>query len=612
MPENNAKRLESNKRETQQVVKDYVTDSDLPQLESVQENATVKLQAALKAITEIDDASVRDSYSSIIASIKEASDNVCGISWYIGKEHADGTQDLIRDGREAIENKDVSSISFLMQNVNIARAAELLLDQAIDWGASEDDVRALRKKIRADARLAIQNYKKADAESTKKFNSGIIQDLENLGVFANVTKNLNIAKEIVSFDDCHYHITSLSQVVDHSGKSRLVAESNIMNLGFTESQKLQFKQIEEAKDYGDIKGLDWYNQLSREARRLVKDNIKKVMSGNYVIPTQLKDVLIGARNSYTKVVSVDNEVVLEMMHSGSPSFHGKGDNLAVTMENMKQIKGFSTKEVSFGSLNSSNSRWVGDKIDSSIVSQLENSTKELAAKYTLSPLNPLRFLGARTVQDNYKKILVGLAQKIRSSGDSLAPIADFLESGEKSFLYFFKTTERSKAALKALAGLSDSEAKGLRQAIEAKSLMEHRRWASLGSNTNLSIVSKMQNVIHYIGNEMENFFCKSGKDRTGVGVFKATEDAVLDHLKLTDKKGRTAALDSLLRTQHMAFLSVGQGGTTGARGIRPSANHWMPYGYKKLTLRTADFTAVKRQRSLFKPKTTKRPTTRSA
>jgi hypothetical protein len=122
----------------------------------------------------------------------------------------------------------------------------------------------------------------------------------------------------------------------------------------------------------------------------------------------------------------------------------------------------------------------------------------------------------------------------------------------------------------------------------------------------------MQNVIHYVGNEMENFFCKSGKDRTGAGVFKATEDAVLDYLKLTDKKGRTAALDSLLRTQHVAFLSAGQGGTTGARGVRPSADQWMPYGYKKLTLKTADFTAVKGQRSLFKPKTTKRPTTRSA
>jgi hypothetical protein len=396
MPENNAERLENNKRETQQVVKDYLTDSDLPQLESVQENATVKLKAALTAITRIDDASARGCYSSVIALLKEASDNVCGISWHIGKEHADGTQDLIRDGRRAIENEDVSHISFLMQNVNIARAAELLLDQAAEYGASEDELKSLRKQIRADVQLAIQNYKKADVKTTKKFNTRIIHHLESLGVLNNVTKNLNIAKEIVGFDDHHYHITSLSQVVDRSGKSRLVVESNIMNLGFTESQKLQFKQIKEAKDYGDI-GLDWYNQLSREARRLVKDNIEKVMSGNYVIPTQLRDVLIGARNSYTKIVSVDDEVVLEMMHSGSPSFHGKGDNLAVTVENMRQIKGFSKKEVSFGSLNSSNSSWVGEEIDSGIVSQLESSAKTLGAKYTLSPLNPLRFLGARTV-----------------------------------------------------------------------------------------------------------------------------------------------------------------------------------------------------------------------
>lgn len=606
--------LQSNKEKTKSTIKSYLDTGEPADI-----NPSVALERAKAEFRGFD-------YAKAIDALEERRDNLNNISRNI----IDGQ--LIRDARNAKPTPEPeNATSFAIQYLNISQAAELLLKNAEDKGEiSLQEANKARAEIRLAAGTILNKLnteKSVDPDEVRYHNNALVSILERVKAtdgtnFFNkktLIKDLTFAKEIVQLDMPCYHVSTISSAKDRNNKIFTVVESEVMFLGLTEAQKGQFKRIAD----GNGAGIDWYDGLSSTKQELLKRYASTIAKGSHVIPTQLIDSVPLLRNAYTKITSIAEEgnslkVLIEDNHSGTPTFHGKGDRLQLSKETVEQAKSISgAEDLGLTSLNSSADFLEKDADIVSISQELAKTMDGVSA--VIAPINSRRGFSRDNIDKECNEILGKVADVAQRLG--LENTQKFL-SGNKKY---------KKAALEELenSGRDISLIADFKTAIEAKDRVNKRSWGiwslfGTGSeNQILDIVSRIS-IISYSMNKgsLKEFakeagisvperivYCKSGKDRTGLVEIHTSHLAVSKYLSIDPESSIAKEnLVSLVNAGHTQTIASVQGGSRGCFGILTSSKRHIPNIYpKSLMSVTANFNKLKiktdllfRMKELFK------------
>ncbi|MEK6734844.1 MAG: hypothetical protein AABY27_07085 [Pseudomonadota bacterium] len=506
-----------------------------------------------------------DDFSEAIKYLSRLKDARSNILTYHSGDLGQGTKGLVRDARAAVDPPIIAPENYAMMHLNHARAAVLVLENARNRGEiTNQQCNKLSKNIR---KLAKQKIAKIESDfvnisnedlsvlkkndlilkletDVKEYNNDLVNLLENNGV-EKAQKQLATAKEFTSFEDEHYHVSTISKL----GNATII-ESEVMNLGLTEVQRKMFKAIRDYEVLDDTKqmnippreDMDWFNLQPRWKQDLIKGSAEAILSGTKVIPTQLRKELPLLRNSYTKVTSVQKspneefKTCLEVMHSGTltteiPTKFAFIKKMAqaiglwrdelidkLTQKNINQLKQF-TKDgkVNLVALTSPASFFL--TVDNADSTYVRHDPDNGIYKNTM-PYNIARFLpfGGGRDMSGFKEILEG-------------------NQGNQNLLTAGKHMET-------LGNGGDNEEHLHSQIVE-----------------NMAIASYELKLL------MMNLSCASGKDRTQMTLAATTIRAISQRLGISQQN----VAQCLGASGSAQYLSAGNGGgTIGCNGQKKS------------------------------------------
>jgi hypothetical protein len=591
----NYERLIANKKSTIENVNTYVSGSE-------QIDAQARDKELVTQITEKPVLLGAD----LILNLEELRDLALGITWK-QYEKTDGSFDLIRDctnqDTEDINTETAQQISFTIQSVNLLIGAQKVLEIE---GKDQND------KISALLTAQLDKITSGNSIDIKEFNAEVLQLLEDAGISGAKAK-LTSAKDFISMDNRQFHVSTLTKQKDGAGEDKLVVESDNMLLGLTDIQKEQYNKIHNSAP-GQVLEIDWYDNLSAFDKALVKNYAEKIASGNVMLPTQTREKLAGLRNAYEKSVFVsgmkgeDMEQVLEVLHTGTPSFHGKGDRLEQTKENLNQLDTFipDGSEITDNALNSPQ---IANGIPN-FLNKIDRDAPDLIQKAqvanqkvscAVTPFNAMRRM-ADNDNHGFDKNLIKLGVALKDK-DGFQDISNYLINGVNKDL--------ALQQLKAIDNNPDLK-NALKNAIEAKSMIVSTHSILDSENQNLKLVSSMIAVDFACNNEKGavktlipdinigkvNIHCASGKDRTGISLTDATNKAVSEKLGLSEQQAKEN-LKTQIKGGHTQELASLNGGTPGCHGVKSDSKTALSKGnmLSELIENTASFNKIKTPKS---------------
>lgn len=516
-----------------------------------------------------------DGLTAAIRELNKAKDEKIGINWQEQKL-GNGTKVRVRDARGLSASKDEleedSGEKYAMQILNQARGAILLLDEP---GITEDQKETAKNALYKMANEALENIDQLP-EKIKNYNANMLETLSKARI-TEAAEKLNFAKEIASFQDEHEHIATLTR---HN--NRAICEADVM-LELTEAQKSQYQKIAEGKG----QEVEWFKVLDQYKQNLIKGVAGDIAKGSKVIPAQLRE-LAGLRNAYEKTTAVQEKVTKELkvvaraIHCGAPASKSadKDSQQEIANQNLEQLQSHYPRNIKVNAnILTSNQQegWISKQIKAAKVS------------FTASPINHWRLLsGSGKDHTQFENNLFSIAGALRGDKklqSTTKHIQDYLDKGPSRLENFLERISFGK--IKSTETKAKGEAKSLERdqrqallnALEAKGAVASYNFYG-GENQNLSASSAMAKLDHDVMEgslrtlPISNYtpsahFCKSGKDRTGYVMLKASEKAVAAELGLSEKESQNLlhALAAGGHTQEMAGI---QGGTVGCHSIKTS------------------------------------------
>ena len=616
-------RLNKNREETLQNTKDYLkkTTNDV----DFEDKRAALVKQALTP------KSGENFYTNAIDKTLEANDARNHISWVAGGTiHADGTRDLIRDARSAITTKTEQPEKYIAQYLNLCRAAERVVE--LDPLISEENKISAKDQIKKSAIDVLEGLDKKTISNPEQVNvkartALLVATLETAGV-KKAAKTLSMAKDF-QFEDDHKHITTLSTQKDSTGVDRVVSESSVMALGTIPEIQAMYDAIKTAKETKspvpesvevgkEMHSMDWYHKASPEVQSQINANIDSIAKGNKVLMNQLIDVLPGAKNCYDKTTCVFNtekEIDRQMttMHSGAPSFHGKGDQKELTRLQVRQLNAFSEGGVDINTLNSKIR--ITEKIERNIEGYVKDAVKkEGKGNVSVQPFNVLRHFTPRdntalnqTLGEVAKVVSAKSQNASKDDKSKLENLASFLKErpsffgriaeSVKSTIGIQTKAEKAKEGLDIIK-LKDSKlGESLEHAYNAAKLIDSisfldRNNKSSKVSSEMAVVTSdgtsgiLKETAKDLGVEIAVrktlTHCKSGIDRTGTVMTHATHIMVNEALGLSESKMQAdpslkdLALKNLVKQTaagHTGAISGSQGGTIGCAGVKPETSH---------------------------------------
>lgn len=516
-----------------------------------------------------------DGLTAAIRELNKAKDKKLGINWQEQKLE-NGTKVRVRDARglSASEDKlkEDAGEKYAMQILNQARGAILLLDEP---GITEDQKERAKNALYQMANEALENIAQLP-ERIKNYNANMLAILSGTGI-TEAAEKLNFAKEITSFKDEHEHIATLTS---HNG--RTICEADVM-LELTADQKNQYQKI--AEDKGNE--VNWFSALPQYKQNLIKGVAGDIAKGNKIIPAQLRE-LAGLRNAYEKTTAVQvqgaNElkVVARAIHCGAPASKSadKDSQQVIANQNLEQLQSHYSGNIKVNAnILTSNQQegWISKQIKTAKVS------------FTASPINHWRLLaGSGKDHSQFENNLFSIAGALRGDAklkNSTKHIQDYLDKGPSRLenllerISFGKIQSTETKAKGEAENLEGDQAQALLNALEAKGAVTSYNFYG-GENHNLSASSAMAKLDHDVMEgslktlPISNYtpsahFCKSGKDRTGYVMLKASENAVAAELGLSEKDSQNI-LHELAAGGHTQEMAGIQGGTVGCHSIKTS------------------------------------------
>lgn len=515
-------------------------------------------------------------YSAAIKQLHELRDTKNGILW---KENShDGV--VVRDARAQDSSPVNGSEAFQIMALNYARASHVLLEEALKRGDIDvEEQKSAAEKITRQtydiySTLATSNHQEEDF---KKHNAALLDSLaEGLGVEHKVaSKQLNVAKDYMNFEDRHVHSVTLS-TVKHDGERYTICEAETMMLGMTDSQKAE---MENRKDKS------WYKEQSPAERSLTDRYAEQISDGKHTIPTQLRGIP-GIRNAYTKTTAIAKEgekleVVHEGHHSGTVASQAKGgkeEQQRIADQNVEQLAEIIGKPIHMVTLNSPNNPTGNDK------AIVEQTGKATGGHHT-------------NLAFNFARRIVG-ANKMNGLDETFKAVSDHAKDlGQEAIASYVSGKGSLKAAQAELESVEGSSKRMFAAAINAsQNIRQNSSLRTLfgvfdSENRNLTIASELSIVRHEMRDEVhqEKFkdvpeevsACQSGKDRNGMKLFNQSAEAV--GRALTAKTSKPVAMeevrDAMSNAGHTQNQAGNQGGTLGCYGIKGDTRGAIPESF---------------------------------
>ena len=544
-----------------------------------------------------------DDLTESIKKLDERKDNRLGIVW--SEDQNSNTR--VRDARNVDPNnslvKEDLGEKYAMQVLNQVRGGILLLEQnsSLTFAAREKAIAQLLS-------LADKSLTEID-ELPKRilaYNNAMVNILEDTGI-KDADEQLNFAKEIASFKDDHQHIVTLSIVAKETSKivglpisTNTAIEADVMLNGLTKIQREQYAAIARSKKgtnaYTDVADMSWYNKLPEYQRNLIHDVAGDIATGKKVIPAQLRE-LIGVRNGYEKTTAIisppanELETLTQSLHCGAPASKNKHGADNITQQNIEQLQSFVEPDsaINLENLTSKTTRLpffkYGFRGENWISKQLEKVVKAVElVTTTMSPINRWRLLGGGRQQDAYKQNLATIAEKLAAS----EKYKGSTENIQKLLINGPSTAETTNKAYDEINALTDIKLqRTLIAAMDARENLSKGNWLGDAHNNNAETIAQMQ-IVQYgvktkghplnelFGDEAAKkystnvIFCKSGKDRTGLAMLKASFAAISSYLGLSGVNAENA-LKALGASGHTQEMAGTQGGSVGNHSVKMSA-----------------------------------------
>jgi hypothetical protein len=406
----------------------------------------------------------------------------------------------------------------------------------------------------------------------------------------NAYKRLNIAKDFQNFNDEHCNIVTLSNVKDKQGRKHIAVEGEVALKGLTEEQQLQYKKI-----INDQQGKPrWYDKMTPFEQSLVKKYADKIIDGQHVISTQLRQI-VGMKNAFEKITAIVDEnskleIIHESKHAGTLVSFSRdeksrpditGLNARQAQEWIGEERRLHTNTLNSGTINSGLLSSIVRHPDMEIVKETNLAMNTIKGINTNTAFNQFRVLGGVNNLKGAEQLLENLSNNLGKQDDSnhMSEVKSHLKprgwfsrllginkpkgNSETLINTLFNTNQIDKNTSEIL-----KNAVSLRKDIESANIPFFRLFGDK-ENINVSISRKLNYLTHQISKSddkaLQNVtkyetltMCASGKDRTGLAEHDQTSSALALRLGIDVKD-----VDKVLL---QAGHTVGQAGGVYAGG----------------------------------------------
>jgi hypothetical protein len=569
---------------------------------NVEDDRTEKLQYLRKQIAE---AIQSENFGKAIELLMELKDFNQGIFWHVISNPYTGKDMLVRDARNCHDPNDCNE-PYLIMAINYVRAAKALLPA---------DKYA---EIKSYLELLICNFyikgintseKKILLKDFARFNTVITNLIAiNLNIpFDEAYKRLNTAKDFVNLEEPSKDIVTVFHLKDSKAENITAFQADLPRCELTPEIK---------EEYFHLERNIWYQILPPWEQDLVKKYTPNILAEKCVLPTQLRTVpLVGLRNQYETFSGLFSQngplITFHGFHSGTLIAFGKDlkENFRISELNAKQLQQLSgARNLSVLTLNSSTNPKGNDQ---DIVKYTGDIAKNLGLLHTNLPQNWLRLFetnkcdGVNHLLELVAIHLVPMLHDYLAERDQeidadlfdnlaaclknkISPLIDPIEysqqlSDELSAIF---TSHRDKFENKNFVKIYEI----IYMSLYIHLFIQKNAGVNDPSNRNLTL-GCLTNLLAY---ELENICevainssCESGKDRTGILMFKIALSSFNKALfnsfsiDLTSPQAHHFYLikentKKMAAAGHLQFLAGCQGGTCGAFGIKSDSAGALP------------------------------------
>ena len=509
-----------------------------------------------------------------LQALEIARDARSGITSFALKNQ-NGTSILIRDARNCEAAPQRGDEAFLMQLINVMRAAMEVVD--LHEFSAED-----KKIFKDDLKKFCQGFGNSlDQEKTAKALESrvraIAEFLENKGI-SDVNSKLDIAKDFITFNDVHHNVVTISQVDGADKKTHNLVEAEVAFKGLTNEQK------------NEVTALENDARISEFEKALIRKYKTEILAGNHVIPARRHS--LSSSSIFEKITLLDGKEVLSSYHASAlASVAGdKSSRDKLTAANIEQVRKMADAELHFNSLNARKFGWGKD---SEIVDRITKAAGKKSV--TTSCVNRWRHLGSSSEFSGAKNYLTDFANSLRQSGVEsnkgkkiLSDVAYHI-SKPSGFFNKFKGifVPSSKNALNKLNGIYLGEhGEQIRQTLrEAVDVAQKVKTADSflkifdGENSNLAAACAFNRLTYQANKVPDNSanielpkvrnitFCVYGRDRTGLKTTIESAEVLSKKLGI-DVKKVDQKLTAASSSGHMAGSVYAGFGVVGCFGIK--------------------------------------------
>ncbi len=462
-----------------------------------------------------------------------------------------GKRVILRDARACQSPPAFSSEPYVMMGLNSARATLDLLEIAKRNSGADKELLGKAAQFVKDIAYTFffLGSNTLDTEHAMAclthFNSVLATHLANAVniKYEDAIKRLNAAKEFANLKEPSKHIITLLNLENAQHQKKTVFEAEIALTDLTQGLR---------NEYNNRSSKDWYQLLEPWQRQLV-DYYKDILIEGRVLPTQLRNILVGLRNSYLEIngtYELNNVAILSAAYrSGAIAYLPDHKNHkvmeAISKLNMEQLFAHTLEAKTLVLTLNTDSNPSGN--DKDIVNHTKNAMGALRdGLYTNLPMNAIR----RVTSNHYEGIegLMKLVKdtvfdEIKHRYRKLNPQNDprhFFDPVQHYLNGKGLSNEEENLAIILLEGLEDVKASLLKeQGADREEILSKCEIISLAlcigflrnnnkspfdpDNRNLvlgcfanSLISELRRYY----NVAMNSSCESGKDRTGIMMFR--------------------------------------------------------------------------------------------
>lgn len=534
-----------------------------------------------------------EQYTEVITLLTNQLDASQNITWYIRPPFL-GHEVLIRDARKCTAPRAFSYEPYLILGINNLRAClDLLAIQRIIQPGNKDEMNEITNFIKDSAYtfflLARKTTNKVQMlELLKHFNSILTSNLSFLLEipFNQAAKRLTIAKEFATL------------------KSEAKSVVTLVDLDNREEEKTTFFQADLAittltadliSEYTNRKSKTWFTKLPDWQQNLIDFYLEPILSGTRLLPTQLRAILVGLRNSYHTINGVFNKgravTLNSCFHSGTIVYLGcekfPDENKRINILHGEQLKAATQADILLALTLNTNINPTGH--DKEIVENSEMIMQSIKGLYANLPLNFARRISINN--DSGIRNLLGIV-----SNEFLTKIRKLYLNSNPSNRYesFFDKAANYLSSHNSLNGTDEEDVHLLLDdlfqikillcqdsqinAVDIKKCCEIIKCALVVSfmiNNNKKIVDPdnhnlklacftllLTKELSFYLNIAINASCESGKDRTGILLFRTAimffTQYLFDTYFLLDDRFQEKIFNNIIKLAmagHVQYLS---------------------------------------------------------